>query len=319
MLDGYKYSQPIVYKILKNAIIDDQCSHAYLIETGGFYDSFNFVMSFVKSLLCPQKKLSKENCGNCHQCEVIESGNFPEIEIIAPDGLWIKKEQLQNLQREFNTKALIGNKRVYIIKNAERLNKSAANSMLKFLEEPDNNIVAILITDNIYSVLPTIRSRCQILRLQATKIIDESKNPIEKIKKIIASNKNNIMEKNDEETLTLKISKVIDFVNYYEQNHLNTMLYISKLWNDYITSKEEIEMAYDIMITYYKDILNYKLNRKLEIFVINSNIQKIVENNSQNEICHKINILVELKDLIKYNINTNLLMDKLIISLEGVT
>ena len=161
MLDGYKNSQPIVYKILKNAIINDKVSHAYLIETGGFYDSFNFTMSFVKSLLCPLNNFTKENCSNCHQCEVIDSGNFPEIEIIAPDGLWIKKEQLQNLQKEFGTKALIGNKRVYIIKQADRLNKSAANSILKFLEEPDNNLIAILLADNIYNVLSTIRSRCQ--------------------------------------------------------------------------------------------------------------------------------------------------------------
>ena len=183
MLDGYKNSQPIAYQILKNAIINDKCSHAYLIETGGFYDTFNFVMSFVKSLLCPKTKLTKDNCGNCHQCEVIDSGNFPEIEIIEPDGLWIKKEQLQNLQKEFNTKALIGNKRIYIIKQADRLNKSSANSILKFLEEPDNNLVAILITDNIYNVLSTIRSRCQVLRLQTFNQKNDNENYIEKLKK----------------------------------------------------------------------------------------------------------------------------------------
>ncbi len=315
MLDGYKDSQPIVYKILKNAIIDDKSSHAYLIETGGFYDSFNFVMSFVKSLLCPLKKLNKNNCGECHQCEVIDSGNFPEIDVIAPDGLWIKKEQLQNLQKEFTTKALIGNKRIYIIKQADRLNKSAANSILKFLEEPDNNIIAILITDNIYSVLTTIRSRCQILRLKSTDISKEPLNTIEKLKQIITVNqKDNLTT----ETLEEKIQKVIEFVNYLEKNHLNTLLYIGKLWNDYITSKEEIEMAYEIMINYYKDILNYSLNQPLEIFELNNDIKMISSNNTQDEICRKINKLVELKELIKYNINSNLLMDKLIMTLEGV-
>ena len=315
MLDGYKDSQPIVYKILKNAIIDDKSSHAYLIETGGFYDSFNFVMSFVKSLLCPLKKLNKNNCGECHQCEVIDSGNFPEIDVIAPDGLWIKKEQLQNLQKEFTTKALIGNKRIYIIKQADRLNKSAANSILKFLEEPDNNIIAILITDNIYSVLTTIRSRCQILRLKSTDISKEPLNTIEKLKQIITVNqKDNLTT----ETLEEKIQKVIEFVNYLEKNHLNTLLYIGKLWNDYITSKEEIEMAYEIMINYYKDILNYSLNQPLEIFELNNDIKMISSNNTQDEICRKINKLVGLKELIKYNINSNLLMDKLIMTLEGV-
>ena len=263
MLDGYQNTQPIVYKILKNAILNDQYSHAYLIETGGFYDAFNFVMAFSKSLLCPLKKLTKENCAECHQCEVIDSGNFPEIEIIAPDGLWIKKEQLQNLQKEFNTKALIGNKRIYIINQAEKLNKSAANSILKFLEEPEGNIIAILMTDNIYNVLSTIRSRCQILRLKSSNKNIDASNPIQKIIKIIKQE-----NEMDDETLELKTSKVIEFINYYEKNHLNTLLYIGKLWNDYINSKEELNYAYEIMIDYYKDILNYKLNKAFNIFYI---------------------------------------------------
>ena len=313
MLDDYKESQPIVYQILKNAIINDKCSHAYLIETGGFYDSFNFTMSFIKSLLCPQKKLTKENCGNCHQCEVINSKNFPEIEIIAPDGLWIKKEQLQKLQKEFNTKALIGNKRVYIITKADRLNKSAANSILKFLEEPDNNLVAILLADNIYNVLSTIRSRCQILKLKSLNISNENLTPIQKLKQITIT-QNNIVDEN----IDNKIEKVITFVNYYEKNHLNVLLYIGKLWNEYITSKDEYEIAFEIMITYYKDILNYILNKPLEVFEINEEIQNIASINTKEEICRKINKLVELKELIKYNINTSLLMDKLIMSLEGV-
>ncbi len=313
MLDGYQNTQPIVYKILKNAIIDDQYSHAYLIETGGFYDAFNFVMAFSKSLLCPLKKLTKENCAECHQCEVIDSGNFPEIEIIAPDGLWIKKEQLQNLQKEFNTKALIGNKRIYIINQTEKLNKSAANSILKFLEEPEGNIIAILMTDNIYNVLSTIRSRCQILRLKSSNKNIDASNPIQKIIKIIKQE-----NEMDDETLELKTSKVIEFINYYEKNHLNTLLYIGKLWNDYINSKEELNYAYEIMIDYYKDILNYKLNKALDIFEINNDIKNIAQKNTQEEICEKINKLVELKELIKYNINSSLLMDKLIMSLEGV-
>ena len=308
MLDDYQKSQPIVYKILKNAITDDKCSHAYLIETGGFYDSFNFVMSFVKSLLCPLKNLNKKNCHDCHQCEVIDSGNFPEIDVIPPDGLWIKKEQLQTLQKEFNTKALIGNKRVYIITQADRLNKSAANSILKFLEEPEGNIIAILMTDNIYNVLTTIRSRCQILRLKKENF-SKNQTVMEKLKQIV-----NL----DEEELETKIEKVIEFVNYYEKNHLNTMLYIGKLWNDYIKDKQELTFAYEIMINYYKDILNYKLNKDLEIFETNKEIEFIASKNEVEEICKKIDKLVELKELIKYNINSGLLMDKLIMSLEGV-
>ena len=122
----------------------------------------------------------------------------------------------------------------------------------------------------------------------------------------------------DEEELETKIEKVIEFVNYYEKNHLNTMLYIGKLWNDYIKDKQELTFAYEIMINYYKDILNYKLNKDLEIFETNKEIEFIASKNEVEKKKKKIDKLVELKELIKYNINSGLLMDKLIMSLEGV-
>ena len=97
------------------------------------------------------------------------------------------------------------------------------------------------------------------------------------------------------------------------------MLFISKLWNDYIKTKEELNHAFEIITLYYKDILNHKLNRKIEIFNdYIDNIEIISQNNSTKEICDKINIIVNLKNKIKYNANANLLMDKLIISLEEV-
>ena len=313
MLDDYKQKQQIIYKILKNAIRKNEYSHAYLFETNNYYDSFNFILSFVKSLLCPKKNFNKENCGDCHQCEVIESGNFPEIKIINPDGMWIKKDQLKDLQKEFSEKALIGNKRIYIINHAEKLNKSAANSILKFLEEPDNNIIAILITENIYNVIETIRSRCQILRFKSSDIIENNKK--EALIKQIQSNHENELEISEIEE---KISKAIEFIDYYEENGKDTLLYMNKLWNENFKSKEEIVDAFQIIILYYSDIINIKLNKKSLIFDNNESIKKIIKNNSIKKLCKKINILIESKETVKYNVNSNLLMDKLILDMEGV-
>ena len=75
--------------------------------------------------------------------------------------------------------------------------------------------------------------------------------------------------------------------------------------------------AFDIMIMYYKDILNYKITNKLEIFEETNQLNKIKNENKISELCNKINILSKQKQNIKYNANINLLMDKLIIELEG--
>jgi len=169
MLDNYQKTQPIAYKILKNAVSKEKYSHAYLFETNGFYDSYNLILSFIKAVLCKDINKETHNPEQCNICCMIDSGNYPEIEIIEPDGMWIKKDQLKKLQTEFSKKAIIGDKKIYIIKEAEKLNKQSANSILKFLEEPEEGIIAILVTDNIYGILETIRSRCQLIELKESK------------------------------------------------------------------------------------------------------------------------------------------------------
>ena len=312
MLDNYKDNQKVAYQILKNAINKDKYSHAYLFETGGFYDSFNFVLSFVKTICCPNKYTNDINCKKCNQCQLIDSGNYPEIKIINPDGMWIKKDQLKELQEEFNKKAIIGNKKIYIINEAEKLNIGAANSILKFLEEPEEGIIALLITDNIYQMLETIRSRCQIIKLQEEIKHFKKENTIQRIKYIINND-----EELEEEDIT-KIKKIINFIEYYEKNKLTTILYMQKLFHDNIKTKEDLLKSFDIMILYYKDVLNYLLNRNIEIFVdYKETIKKIAEKNNIKKISEKLKILSEFKEKIKYNANINLLMDKLIITLEG--
>ncbi len=77
-------------------------------------------------------------------------------------------------------------------------------------------------------------------------------------------------------------------------------------------------MAFEIMLLYYTNILKYKMGEEIEIFNdYKKNIQNICLNNNIINITKKINIIIDLKDKIKYNINVNLLMDKLLISFKG--
>ena len=185
MLDEYIDKQKIVYKTLVNSVKNNKYSHAYLFESNGNKDVYDLAISFAKCLLCPKNYSNYKACKDCKQCERIDKKCFTDLKIIEADGLWIKKEQLDELQKEFSTKSLESNKKVYIINNAEKLNVQTSNSLLKFLEEPEENIIAILITDNIYQLLDTIISRCQIISFSKQK---ELLSPIE----IIESSLNKI-------------------------------------------------------------------------------------------------------------------------------
>ena len=316
MLDEFKIEQSIIYKTLVNSVKNNKCSHAYLIDANGYSKSLDLSIAFAKSILCPNNYTNCEKCNKCNQCKNIDNREFIEFKIIEADGQWIKKNQLEELQVDFSKKSIMGNKKVYIINGAEKLNVSSSNSLLKFLEEPEEGIIAILITNNIYQLLDTIISRCQILKLNPLK--NNVGNILECLGNNLYNNKKDIENYINNEENLIKIEKVLEFIKYYEDNHLNSLIYINKLWNQYFKEKQEVLKAFNILLLFYKDVFNYNLTNEVKIFKeYVKEIEYIAQKNKIDVIISKINVIMSLQEKIKFNINNNLLMDKLIIQLEG--
>lgn len=165
------------FDFLLNEINNNKLSHAYLIETNNYQNTNLLIKELLKLLLC-KNKVNNLKC-SCNLCNLIENELYPDIRYIYPDGNNIKKEQLIELKEQFQNKSAYDNKQIYVITDATKLNSSSANTMLKFLEEPEENIIAILVCDNRYKVIDTIVSRCQILSLKEsieTSFGDEIKN-----------------------------------------------------------------------------------------------------------------------------------------------
>ena len=107
MLEGYKDGQPVVYGMLMNAINNGKLSHAYIFDSNGNSDVFDIVLSFVKMILC--KDIDDENEKSVI-CKRVDDGNYLDVKVIEPDGMWIKKDQLLDLQSEFNKRSFEGRK-----------------------------------------------------------------------------------------------------------------------------------------------------------------------------------------------------------------
>jgi DNA polymerase-3 subunit delta' len=327
MLKDHQHGQPIAYNILANAIKNKAIAHAYLFYADSSKIAVPFAISFAKTLLCPKNKLSEEECLDCTICHRINNNNFPEFKIIEPDGLWIKKDQLIELQEEFKMKALEGDKKIYVINEVDKLNNQAANSILKFLEEPESNIIALLTTSDIHSVLETIVSRCQVIFLKGNLINTLSKGldvnnfankTLLKIGMINYSNNDDILNYINDAKNVEKLENIVSFIKKYEALKLDVMIETKKLWNDKFTEKTDYLWAFEVMIMFYKDVLNFILNRELEIFDYYIEIIEFVASiNKKDDIIYKLKKILLLKEKIKYNINSNLLIDKLIIELES--
>lgn len=313
MLEKYKEEQPILYGLLENSIKNNKVSHAYLFETNNNSNALDIVYSFVKELICPY---DKKECDSCTICKRIDDGNYLDVKVINPDGLFIKKEQLVDLQDEFSKISIENNKKIYIINECEKMNLQSSNSILKFLEEPIDNIIAILVTNNINKVLKTIVSRCQVISLRSGNrmLFDSS---FENIAKILTNNDIDRSRFLEFEGNREFLEDILSFISFYEDNGINTIIYEKKLWHDKFKDRQTIVNVFDVMINFYYDVFMYKINGQVLVFVDkNDLICKICENNSLKKILNKLEILIELKRLVYSNINVNLLVDYMIIMLE---
>jgi len=155
--------------ILDRAVSNNKLSHAYLFSGPAGTGKRLVAMRLAKSLQCDAE--CGKPCDRCLPCKKVEEGNHPDISVVEPDGQFIKVEQIREMQKRVGYKPFEGKATVCIIDGADRLNISAANSLLKTLEEPPAQTHLILTAENIRVVIPTILSRCQ--RINFSPLSDE--------------------------------------------------------------------------------------------------------------------------------------------------
>ena len=166
------------------------------------------------------------------------------------------------------------------------MNISAGNSILKFLEEPEENIVAILITKNLYKVLETIVSRCQILNFN-----------------------NYFYDFNDSDF----ISKSLEYLQIYEDKKEKAVAYFSEL---YQFKSEELKNVFYIWNKIYEESLVFKING-INNFFEQEKIKKISSQNTKSEIINKIKKIDFLMNLFDFNVNNRVIIDNYIFGGEN--
>lgn len=310
LISNYSSKQPTAFQTLKNSLLNNKISHAYLFETNEYEFSNDFIMSFVKDIFCIDIEDNRQKDNIIKQ---IDNNEYIELKVIETSGLQIKKDEMINLQSNFSNKSITNSKRIYVIKSAEKLNSSSGNTILKFLEEPEENIIAILITPSRYRVINTIQSRCQLISLVNNDNL-KGLNTFDKLSKLLYNNQ----DLSNDEYILDKINNVINFVQYYETKGMDTLLFSNKLFLQYFTNREEVLNAFEMMKLLYLDSLKYKTNSNINVFNDHEEILSLIcKNNSLNKIIFKINIIIKCIDNIKFNMNTSLLIDSFIIDMEG--
>ncbi len=271
---------------------ENKLSHAYLLVTNNIENCLSDLKIAIKQINCNKEYL--ENCTKCNICNLINQNFLPSLIIIEPDGKMIKKEQILELKRKFSTKPIYTKENIYVIKNAEALNAASANTMLKFLEEPEDNIIGFFITNNVNNVINTIKSRCEILNVfydVHDLNIDSVDNSLNKTYLDVA--RNYIKKIEVEKSMRIMYNK-------------------SELLNIY-SEREDIKKVFQILVIIYEELLKYKLHlsnlfSKLDV--------DFLEFLNYKDILNRINLLNKFLDDLNSNANIELLLDKFVIEME---
>jgi len=177
--------QDQVTKVLKEAVLasrsqgnkGQQMTHAWLFTGPAGSGRSNAAVAFAAALVCPTG-----GCNNCTECLSVTAGSHADVEIIQTEGLSIKVDEIRDLISRASWAPSVSNYRVVVIEDADRLTESAANALLKVIEEPGLRTVWLLCAPTLTDVLPTIRSRCRNLTLNTpstkaiTKLLIEREN-----------------------------------------------------------------------------------------------------------------------------------------------
>lgn len=293
-------NQPILSKLLTKINKSSLKVQAYLLSHANEDELEKYATLFAKVLICPNSY--SDNCSNCNICKRILNGNFSELMVIKPVNGLIKKDEIINLRNFFKTSSIEGRNQVYIIHGAECLHSSAANSILKFLEEPDSNTIAIFTTTNINKVINTIISRCQIIKLNNNKY-QKDMFYVERLTSL------------DQE----KIGMVMDYLFDIENKKTKAVSECKEWFLKQFTDKEQIKSALNVMLLAYKDSLNYKLFEKMEYFNNETGLKNIALKQEINIIIKKIAFILENISKLEYNVNILLFMNNLIIGIGEIT
>lgn len=309
MMDILKKEQPIAYQILENEFSDRKIPHAFLIVGKNNEDLVTFL---AQSILCEQDVA----CGKCNVCSRVERNIYPDIIRLSGKETSIKKKDIEDIQIRMTKSSIEGRGKLYIIEEIENSSKEAINSILKMLEEPLDNVFAIFTTKNIDLVLPTVISRCQVLKLQP--------NNKATIARLYLQNKytnedayilSHVSDDYREYANYTQIKKEsLNFINdlFLKKENLiiNAQINIINKYN----RKEDIQLFLNILIIIVKELYR-------SLYVGNSHIvdvTKLIETVRCFDsplILGYIEILLDIEYQLGTNVNINLLMDKMMYQL----
>lgn len=315
-----------ILKYISSAVENNRVSHAYILNGERGSGKKMLANLFAMTLLCETG--DNEPCGKCHSCKQAESGNHPDIIRVThekPNSISVDDIRTQ-VNSTVDIKPYQGPYKVYIIPQADMMTPQAQNAILKTIEEPPSYAVFLLLTENAETLLPTINSRCVMLKLRNIKdtlikkyLMENLEIPDYKADMCTAFAQGNmgraIMLANSDHFNEIR-EEAVQLLKHINEMELNEIVAAVKNISVY---KLEITDYLDIIMIWYRDVLLYKATKEIDKVVFKDQLQSIKEQarkSSYEGIELILESLEKAKARLKANVNFDLVMELLFLTIK---
>lgn len=315
-----------IINYIRNAVREDKVSHAYILNGERGAGKKMLANLFAATFLC--EKGGPDPCNECHSCRQAESGNHPDIIKVThekPNSISVDdiREQVNNT---IMIKPYQGPYKVYIIPQADMMTPQAQNALLKTIEEPPEYAVIMLLTENADTLLPTINSRCVMLKLRNIKdtlikkyLMETMQVPDYKADMCTAFAQGNmgraIMLANSEHFNEIR-DEAVQLLKYINEMELSEIVQAVSRITAY---KLEINDYLDIIMIWYRDVLLYKATKDMDKVVFKDQI-KYIKERAKRSSYEGIELIIEslekAKARLKANVNFDLVMELLFLTIK---
>ena len=315
-----------IINYIRNAVTENKVSHAYILNGERGSGKKMLANLFATTLLC--EKQGPDPCNACHSCHQAESGNHPDIIRVThekPNTISVDDIRRQ-VNEDIQIKPYQGPYKIYIIAEADLMTVQAQNALLKTIEEPPAYAVIFLLTENAEALLPTITSRCVMLKLRNIKdtlirkyLMETMHVPDYKADMCTAFAQGNMGR-----AIMLASS---DHFNEIREEAVQLLKYINEMDISEVTKaikkigtyKLEINDYLDIIMIWYRDVLLYKATKDMDKVVFKdqiSYIQERAKKSSYEGIELILESLEKAKTRLKANVNFDLVTELLLLTIK---
>lgn len=311
---------------IQDAVQQNKVSHAYILNGQRGSGKKMLAKLFATTLQCETGK--SEPCNECRSCIQANNGNHPDIITVKhekPGSISVDDIRSQ-VNGDIMIKPYSSPYKIYIIPEADLLTVQAQNALLKTIEEPPEYAVIFLLTENADSLLPTIRSRCVMLKLRNIKdklvkkyLMEQLEIPDYQAELCAAFAQGNIgraiLLAKSEHFNEIK-EEAIQLLKYIDEMELHEIVSAIKEINKY---KLEVTDYLDIITIWYRDVLLYKATKDVGGLVFGDQLKYIKEKASKSSyegIETILEAIEKAKQRLKANVNFDLVMELLLLTLK---